>query len=126
MVSYIQGLLLVAQDAAPPAASGCGGDVFTQLGPLFLMLPIFYFLVIGPARRERKNHQTMLEALKRGDEIVTSSGIVGTISDFEDALVIVEISKGVKLRILKSAIANKYAVRKDAAKTDPKKEEAKA
>ena len=125
MVSYIQGLLLVAQEAAPPA-SGCGGDAMSQLMPLFLMLPIFYFLVIGPARKERKNHQSMLEALKRGDEVVTSSGLVGTIADFEDGLVTLEVAKNVKVRVLKTAIANKYASRKDAAKPDPKKEEAKA
>ncbi len=100
--------------------------MFSQLGPLLLMLPIFYFLVIGPARRERKNHQTMIESLMRGDEIVTNSGFIGTITDMDGPLVILEIAKGTKIRILKSAIASKYAPKKDAPKPDPKKEEAKA
>lgn len=126
MVSYIQGLLLVAQEAAPPAAGCGGGDAFSQLGPLLLMLPIFYFLVIGPARRERKNHQSMIEGLMRGDEVVTNSGMIGQISDMDGALVILEVAKGTKIRVLKSAIASKYAPKKDAPKPDPKKEEAKA
>lgn len=120
MVSHIQALatLLMSQEAPPP---GCGGDAMSQLGPLFLMLPIFYFLVIGPARRERKNHAEMLAALKRGDEIVTSSGILGTIADFEDAFVTLEVAKGVRLKVLKSAIASRHQP-----KAEPKKEEAKA
>lgn len=125
MVSYIHGLLLVGQDAAPPMGGCLGGDS-SQFIPILLMLPIFYFLVIGPARRERKNHQTMIDALMRGDEIVTSSGLIGTIADMDGPLVILEVAKGTKIRILKSAIASKYAPKKDAPKPDLKKEEAKA
>jgi len=122
MVSHIQELarLLMSQDAPAPAAGG-SGDFFSQFGFIFLMLPIFYFLVIGPARKEKKTHQTMLDALKRGDEIVTTSGMLGTIVDMDDIFITLEVAKGVKLKVLKTAIGTRYTP-----KADPKKEEAKA
>lgn len=121
MMSHIQQLaLLLASQEAPPG--GCGADTLNQLGPLFLMIPIFYFLVIGPARREKKNHQQMVESLKRGDEVITNSGIVGTIADFDEPLVVIEVAKGVKLRLLKSSIATRYTPKK----VEIKKDEAKA
>jgi len=121
MVSHIQELVLLLMSQDAPATQGCGGDSFSQLGPLFLMLPIFYFLVIGPARKEKQKHQTMLEALKRGDEIVTTSGMLATIVDIDDVFMTLEVSKGVKVKLLKGSIASRYAP-----KADPKKEEAKA
>jgi preprotein translocase subunit YajC len=81
------------------------------------MMAIFYFLVISPARREKKQHSTMLEGLKRGDEVLTSSGMIGTISDIDAAAqtVTIELSKNVKVRMLKSSVTRKYA--------EPKKKE---
>lgn len=84
------------------------------LAPVFIMMGIFYFLVIAPARKERKLHASMLESLKRGDEVVMNSGMLATITDIADPFLTVEISKNVKVRVLKSSIAKKYV--------EPKKE----
>jgi len=93
------GTLLVAQTGP----GGCGGDSLQTI-PFLLMIPIFWFLVIGPARKERKEHDAMLDALKRGDEIVTQGGVLGTVADFEGTIVVLEVAKNVKLKVLRSAV----------------------
>ncbi len=96
--------LLMTQTEAAPA----GGDVFSQLAPLFLVAVVFYLMVIRPASKDRKRHATMLEALKRGDEVVTSSGILGKITDIADAIVTLEVAPKVKIRVLRSSVSKKY------------------
>ena len=76
--------------------------------PIVMML-ILYFVWIRPAGKERRQHQSMLDALKRGDEIVTSSGILGTISDISDKVMTIEVAKNVKIRVLKSAVSKRVA-----------------
>ncbi len=89
---------------APPAARapGCGGP--EQLIFMVLMLVVFYFLLIRPQQKRMKQHKTMVEALKRGDSIITSSGIYGRISSIEGNVLTVEIAKGTNIRILKSYV----------------------
>lgn len=95
--------LLVAQ-AAP---EGGGGSPFTSLFPVIAMMAILYFVWIRPAGKERKNHATMLEALKRGDEVITSSGIIGTVADIDNRIITLEVARNVKIRVVRSAIAKK-------------------
>ncbi|MFO0728399.1 MAG: preprotein translocase subunit YajC [Myxococcota bacterium] len=92
------------------------------MGWLLLMVPIFYFIVIAPVRKEKKQQESMLEALKRGDEVITTSGLVGTIADFEDAIVVLEVAKNVKIRMLKSAVAKKHEPKKEPVKKEETKE----
>lgn len=94
--------------------------------PYLLMFAIFWVLVFLPMRRERKQHQDLLAALKRGDEVLTQSGLLGTITDIADPLVTLEIAKNVKIRVLRSSIAKKYVEPKGETKGEAKKEEAKA
>jgi preprotein translocase subunit YajC len=99
--------VLIAQapaGGAQPGASGCQDNMF--LMPV-IMMAILYFVWILPARKEKKQHETMLEALKRGDEIITTSGILGTVTDIVDKVITVEISKNVKIRVLRTAIAKR-------------------
>jgi preprotein translocase subunit YajC len=112
------GLWLAAQDAP---ASG-GGDTLTQMGWLLLMIPIFYFIVIAPVRKEKKEQQAMVDSLKRGDEVITASGLMGTIADFEDGVVVIEIAKNVKVRMLKSSLLKKNEPKKEPAKKEETKE----
>lgn len=95
--------LLVAQ--AEPEASGAWprADLFL---PVVMML-ILYFIWIRPATKERKTQQQMLESLKRGDEVVTNSGILGSIADISDAILTIQVDKNVKIRVLKSAVAKR-------------------
>ncbi|MEQ8279646.1 MAG: preprotein translocase subunit YajC [Deltaproteobacteria bacterium] len=87
--------------------------------PIVMML-ILYFVWIRPAGKERRQQQAMLDALKRGDEIVTSSGILGTISDISDKVMTIEVAKNVKIRVLKSAVSKRVA---DLSSDDEKKSE---
>ncbi len=110
--------LLVAQ--AEPEASGAWprADLFL---PVVMML-ILYFIWIRPATKERKTQQQMLESLKRGDEVVTNSGILGSIADISDAILTIQVDKNVKIRVLKSAIAKR--IEEPKAKTEEKAQDA--
>ncbi len=76
--------------------------------PLFMMIivmGIFYVMLIVPQQRQRKKTQAMLSALKNGDKVVTSGGIYGTVNGIDGDTVILKIADQVKIRILRSAIA---------------------
>ena len=67
---------------------------------------VFFFLVIRPSQKRQKTHVSFLQGLKRGDSVLTSSGILGTIEGITDKFVTLEVADGVRLRILKSQIAS--------------------
>lgn len=76
-----------------------------QLVPFLLIFVIFWFLLIRPARNRQKAHQAMLEALKRGDRVMTNGGLYGEVSAIDATVVHLKISDNVKVRVAKSAIA---------------------
>lgn len=91
-----------AQDAA---AAPDGAAVFAQFLPIILIFVIFYFLLIRPQQKKMKEHRAMVEALRRGDQVVTSGGIVAKVSKVQDdGMVEVEIAEGVKVKVLKHTI----------------------
>jgi len=77
--------------------------------PIILMFVIFYFLLIRPQQKQAKKHKEMIEALKRGDQVVTSGGIIGRIFQINEGIVTLEVADGVKIRILKAQIASTIA-----------------
>ena len=81
------------------------GSGFTQFIPLILIFVIFYFFLIRPQQKRAKDHKTMVAALKRGDEVVTSGGIVGTVERIlgEDKLDLL-ISENVTVEVVQSTI----------------------
>ena len=101
--------LFVQTAHAMGTTGGTGGAEPQQqlfgLLPLVAMFAIFYFLLIRPQQRRAKEQKAMLEALKRGDEVVTSSGMLGRVANIADDVVTVEVAPDVKLRFQKSAIA---------------------
>ena len=89
------------------AAGGAGG-AFTSFVPLILIFAIMYFLLIRPQQKKVKEHAAMVQAVRKGDQIVTQGGMIGKISKVmadETNEVEVEIATGVKVRIIKSTIA---------------------
>ncbi|SIS80432.1 preprotein translocase subunit YajC [Phaeovulum vinaykumarii] len=96
---------------ATPAYAQAAGDVsataaFSQFVPLILIFAIMYFLLIRPQQKKMKEHRNMVEALRRGDQIVTQGGIIGKVTHVrEDGEVEVEIATGVKVRVIKATIA---------------------
>jgi len=90
----------------PSGAGGAGGLLATwgMLIPLFL---IMYLLLIRPQRKRQKEHDRLLKELKRGDKVVTSSGMFGTIFAINDEknIVVLKVGEDVKMEFLKSSIA---------------------
>jgi len=85
--------------------SGAPGILGSPLIMMIIVMGIFYVMLILPQQRQRKKTQAMLAALKNGDKVVTSSGIYGTVSGIDGDTVILKIADQVKIRILRSAIA---------------------
>lgn len=90
-----------AHAAGGAAPQGAGYEQLIFLG-IFVL--IFYFLLIRPQNKRRKEHQELMGALSNGDEVVTAGGVVGKISKVEDDFVVLEVGKGIVLRFQKSAI----------------------
>lgn len=76
-----------------------------NLVPLILIFAVFYFLLIRPQKKQEKEHKNMLSVLKKNDEVVTSSGIHGTIVNIKDKTVTLRIDDNVKIEIEKNCIA---------------------
>ena len=83
------------------------GSGFAQFIPLILIFVIFYFFLIRPQQKRIKDHKLMVSNLKRGDEIVTSGGIVGKIDKvYEDDKIDLSISDNVTVQVIKSTVQN--------------------
>ena len=76
-----------------------------SLVPIFLVFGIFYFLLLAPMRKRQKALQKLIEALKRGDKVVTTGGLIGEIAAVEDRIVHLKLGDNIKVRVLKSAVA---------------------
>ena len=78
---------------------------FAQFIPLILIFVIFYFFLIRPQQKKVREHKTMTQNLKRGVEVITSGGIIGTVDRvFEDDRIELNISDGVKVQVIKNTI----------------------
>jgi preprotein translocase subunit YajC len=91
--------IIVAQQSGGPL-----GEITGLLVPLAIVFLIFWFLIIRPERKKQEKHQKFLDALKVGDEVVTTGGIVGTVTTVGDATVKIRIAKGTKIELLRSSI----------------------
>jgi preprotein translocase subunit YajC len=93
---------LFASQEAPRGGLSDPGLLFIPL-----MFAIFFFVVYLPSRRDKKKHQEMLSGLMRGDEVVTNSGIIGTVADISDKVLTLEVARNVKIRVLRQMVAKK-------------------
>jgi preprotein translocase subunit YajC len=90
--------------AATAGAASSGGS-FLVLVPYLLLIPVFYFLVLRPQQQKAKAHRATLEAVKKGDSVVTAGGVVGKVTKVEERFVEVEIAPTVKVKVVKSMLA---------------------
>ncbi len=92
---------------APANPEGGGGNPIASFLPFILIIVIMYFLMIRPQQKKQKEKQRMLEALKKGDNVVTSGGIHGKVSGFtnDNNVVIIKVDDNVKLNVDKSAVS---------------------
>ena len=95
---------------AHAAAQGAAGapeasPMWSFVVPMIFMVVIFYFLLIRPQQRKSKEHKAILDNLKRGDRVITNGGLIGTIINIEDPLVIIEVADKVRVEVARPYIA---------------------
>ena len=110
-------MLNFVMQAAPPAQN--------PMGSIFLFLPlilIFYFLLFRPQQQRIKKHQAMIDAIVRGDKVITNGGIMGKVTKVDGNELTVEIAEGMRVKVLRSMIADapKPEVANDVAETKKK------
>ena len=89
-----------------------GGNPIMGFVPLILVMGIFYMLILRPQQRRQKEHKTMVEALGRGDKVLTSGGLFATIQDVKDEYFVCTIADGVKVEIARSAVSARVKPKK--------------
>lgn len=104
MFSFLFQSVAFAQTAAG-APAGEQPSMLMSLVPFAFLFGAMYFLVLRPQAKKQKEHQQYVTALKRGDEVVTTSGILGRVEGIADAFVTLEVADNVRVKILKTQIA---------------------
>ena len=89
--------------AVPAADAGLMGSL-TTFAPLILMFVVMYFLMIRPQQKRAKEQKTMMDALAKGDEIVTAGGILGKVSKVNDTYITIEVATGTEIVVQKNSI----------------------
>ncbi len=85
-------------------ASGAG--ILVQMAPLVLIFVVFYFLLIRPQQKKMKEHKGKIDAVKKGDQVVTGGGLVGKVARVDDIYVDIELAPSVKVKAVKSTLAD--------------------
>ena len=89
-----------------------GGDIMSTGIMLALMFGVMYFLLIRPQKKQRDQHQALLAALKKGDEVVLASGIYGKVFAVDEQTVVVEIADRTRVKVVKSAVSGLASTQK--------------
>ena len=90
-----------------PAAASAGGDMQSSLMsmlPLLLMFVVLYFVMIRPQMKKQKEHRAMIDALAKGDEVVTVGGMLGKVTKLNDNSLSLEVANGVEVQIQRNAV----------------------
>ncbi|MBK7107288.1 MAG: preprotein translocase subunit YajC [Ignavibacteriae bacterium] len=93
---------------APQGADG-GGSMISTLIMFGAIFAIFYFMIIRPQQKKAKERDALLNSLKKGDKIITGSGIHGTVAGLEDTTVLVDVGNNIKIKMERSAIGQVVA-----------------
>jgi preprotein translocase subunit YajC len=88
------------------AAGGAQPSAFVQLLPLVLIFVVFYFLLIRPQAKRAKEHKAMVSALAAGDEVVTSGGILGKVTEAGEQFLTVEVAEGVRVKVQRHTVSS--------------------
>ncbi len=92
------------------AQSGGGAASAPALNPIVSFMPfilifiVFYFLLIKPQQKKAKERQAMVEALKKGDKVITSGGLIGTITNLGPKIITIQIAEGVRVKVIRANI----------------------
>ena len=97
--------MLISNAYAQTAAAAGPMDSLTQFLPIILMFVVIYFMMIRPQQKKSKEHKALIEALGKGDEVMTLSGIAGRITKVSDDYVTIAIAENVEIQMQKIAVA---------------------
>jgi preprotein translocase subunit YajC len=103
--------MFISPAYAQAAGSGGGSDILIQILPLVLIFVVFWFFLIRPQQQKAKTHREMVQALKRGDQVITGGGLLGKITKVspDDPYLQVEIADGVRARVVRETITQVIA-----------------
>jgi len=90
---------------APPPGGNGGGGLMSTLVMFALIIGIFYFLILRPQQKKQKERQKLLDAVKKGDKIVTAGGLHGTVVGVEDKTLLIQVADNVKMKFERSAVS---------------------
>lgn len=93
------------QNAWAEGAAAAQGNGLASLIPLIILFVVFYFLLIRPQTKRVKEHRQMVEALAKGDEIVTNGGLLGKITNLGDNFIVLEVAPNLEVKIQRQAVA---------------------
>ena len=111
--------LLAASVPLVAAASDSYMSIILIVG----LIVIFYFMLIRPQQKRMRQQMELIKSLRAGDDVMTSSGIYGIISEVEEDTVLMEVAEDVEIRVAKSAIAKVFTVREEPEEEEPGEEE---
>lgn len=103
---------ILAQGTETTGGSDGGGisGQYTLIIYIVLFIGIFYFLLIRPGQKQRKQHQEVVEAIRKGDEIMTAGGIFGTVTKVADDYLMIEVAKKTEIKLSRNSIARRISV----------------
>ena len=96
--------MFISSAYAQTAAAGGTQSTLMSMLPLVLMFGVLYFVMIRPQMKKQKEHKAMIEALSKGDEVVTAGGLLGKVSKLGEAYIGVELTAGVEVQLQRSAV----------------------
>jgi preprotein translocase subunit YajC len=111
-VSWSLPVFISSAFAQTAPAAAAGGDMQSSLMsmlPLVLMFVVLYFVMIRPQMKKQKEHRAMIEALAKGDEVVTAGGLLGKVTKLGDGYISAEIANGVEIQLQRSAVVQGLA-----------------
>lgn len=100
---------LALAQATPSVSGGTSGGAaafMVQVLPLALIFIVFWFLIIRPQSKRMKEHKAKIDAVKRGDQVVTGGGLIGKVTKVEDNVAEIELAPGMKVRAIKSTLTD--------------------
>lgn len=97
-------LIASAHAQAPAAAAAPAGAEFINIAMIVVLFALFYFMAIRPQRKRQKEHEAMLSNLQKGDEVATTSGLLGRVRKIEEDYVVLQVGEGMELKFQKFAI----------------------
>jgi len=89
---------------APPQGGGSESGLISTLVMFALIIGIFYFMILRPQQKRQKDRQKLLDALKKGDKVVTAGGLHGTIAGLDDKTALIQVADNVKMKFERSAV----------------------